>query len=677
MPGWRVRRARLARLAALTLLAVAWLVATGPAAGAHALLRSSDPADGTSVDKAPSRVVMVFTERPEPRLSGAQLLDSDGRPVATGKVEAVPGKPLELVLPLRGLPDGTYTVTWRVVSRDDGHVTGGAFAFGVGVAAPAAGSATPAAGSGTPSPSVLPTAGRLALYCGLVLLLGAAVSGLLVDRGRLQGPVSVLLGVGAGLAVVGMVARVAAERSAVRASLGELLATGAGRSLIWLAAGVVATVAASAAVAARPAARRRLLLLGAAAAVTMLLEVMAGHAATPSSLRPLNVLAQWLHIAAVGAWAGGLAWLLASLLGREPSGEPGADALVSRGEAVRRFSTLALPTVVVIAVTGVARALDLAGGWHGLLDTSFGRVLDVKTLLFLAVLGLAALNRYRLVPALSGAAGKLGAIRRSVAGEAALAVLVLLAAALLTQLPPGKFALAQQARQAIPNNVEVQGSDFTTSVRLALTVTPGTPGPNTFTAKVSDYDDQAAFPATRVALRFSLRDRPEVAGNTLELAKGGDGLWRGRGSQLSIQGRWVIIGLVEGSGSAYTVPLDLQTRGSEPRVTVSRAPGQPDLYTITLPTGGTLQAYVDPGKAGANTVHFTFFTAGGDEQTIDAAHARMTTPSGASQTLRLLRLSDGHFAANADLGAGRSTFAINATTNRGVPVDASFSQQIQ
>jgi copper transport protein len=668
MSGWRVRRARLPRLAALALLAVAWLVATGPAAGAHALLRSSDPADGTSVDKAPSQVVLVFTERPEPRLSSAQLLDSDGRPVATGKVQPVPGKPLELALPLRGLPDGTYTVTWRVVSRDDGHVTGGAFAFGVGVAAPAAGSATPAAGSGTPSPSVLPTAGRLALYCGLVLLLGAAVSGLLVDRGRLRGPASVLLGVGAGLAVVGMVARVAAERSAVRASLGELLSTGAGRSLIWLAAGVAATVAASAAVAARPAARRRLLLLGAAAAATWLLWVMAGHAASPSSLRPLNVLVQWLHVAAVGAWAGGLAWLLASLLGREQE---------DRGEAVRRFSRLALPTVGVIAVTGVARALDLAGGWHGLLDTSFGRVLDVKTLLFLAVLGLAAVNRYRLVPALSGAAGKLGAIRRSITGEAALAVLVLLAAALLTQLPPGKFALAQQARQAAPTNVEVQGSDFTTSVRLALTVTPGTPGPNTFTAKVSDYDTKAAFPATRVALRFSLRDRPEVAGNTLELAKGGDGLWRGRGSQLSIQGRWVIIGLVEGSGSAYTVPLDLQTRGSEPRVTVSRAPGQPDLYTITLPTGGTLQAYVDPGKAGANTVHFTFFTAGGDEQAIDAAHARMTTPSGANQTLRLLRLSDGHFAANTDLGTGRSTFAIDATTNRGVPVGASFSQQIQ
>ena len=682
MSGWRVRRARLPRPAALALLAVAWLVATGPAAGAHALLRSSDPADGTSVDKAPSQVVLVFTERPEPRLSSAQLLDSDGRAVAAGKVQPVPGKPLALALPLRGLPDGTYTVTWRVVSRDDGHVTGGAFAFGVGVAAPAAGSATPAAGSGTPSPSVLPTAGRLALYCGLVLLLGAAVSGLLVDRGRLRGPASVLLGVGAGLAVVGMAARVAAERSAVRASLGELLSTGAGRSLIWLAAGVVATVAASAAVAARPAARRRLLLLGAAAAATMLLEVMAGHAATPSSLRPLNVLTQWLHVAAVGAWAGGLAWLLASLLGREqedPEGsvEPGTGAQVSRGEAVRRFSRLALPTVGVIAVTGVARALDLAGGWHGLLDTSFGRVLDVKTLLFLVVLGLAAVNRYRLVPALSGAAGKLGAIRRSITGEAALAVLVLLAAALLTQLPPGKFALAQQARQAAPTNVEVQGSDFTTSVRLALTVTPGTPGPNTFTAKVSDYDTKAAFPATRVALRFSLRDRPEVAGNTLELAKGGDGLWRGRGSQLSIQGRWVIIGLVEGSGSAYTVPLDLQTRGSEPRVTVSRAPGQPDLYTITLPTGGTLQAYVDPGKPGANTVHFTFFTAGGDEQTIDAAHARMTTPSGANQTLRLLRLSDGHFAANTDLGTGRSTFAIDATTNRGVPVGASFSQQIQ
>jgi copper transport protein len=698
------------RASAVVLLAGLWLLASGPAAGAHALLRSSDPADGASVDRAPRQVSLTFTERPEPRLSTVHVLDADGQQVQAGPAGPVAGQPLQLRVPLGALADGTYTVTWRTVSRDDGHVTGGAFAFGVGVAAPLAGAAGAAAPAATtPSPSLLATAGRWVLYCGLALLLGASVAGLMVFRGRLPAAAPVLLLGGAGLALGGLAARVVAERSAVGASLGALLASDAGRHLAWLAAGVVAAAAAAGLLVAqltraggpaRPAgqadsqaggwplpatgvARGWLAVVGAAAAAAMLLQVLAGHAAAPAGLRPLNLVAQWLHLLAVGVWAGGLVWLLAGLLGRDRPAEGSGDthphpaARADRVQAVGRFSRLAFPVVVVLAVTGVVRALDLAGGWRGLVETGFGRVLDLKALLFAGLLVLAARNRYRLVPALAGPAGRLGALRRSVAGEIVLVAGVLLAAAVLTQLPPGKFAVAAPAaRPAPPASVQVQGSDVTTSVRLALTVAPGTTGPNTFTAKVTDYDSGQAFPATRVALRFTFRDRPEVGGSTLELARGGDGLWRARGSQLSIDGRWVIAALVQGQAAAFTVPLELRTRTAESQVQVARTPGQPDLYTITVPTG-TLQAYVDPGRAGANTVHFTFFTAGGDEQPIDQLHARMTTPAGQSRRLQALRLSDGHFAANTNLRPGRVTFAVDAIPHGGAPVSASFSQQIK
>jgi copper transport protein len=671
----------LRRAFAVGLLAGGWLLASGPAAGAHALLRASDPADGASVDRPPRQVTLTFTERPEPRLSVVHVLDADGHQVDAGGAVPVAGNPLQLRVPLGDLPDGTYTVTWRTVSRDDGHVTGGAFAFGVGVAAPAAGTAaTSTRAATTPPPSPLAVAGRWLLYLGLALLLGAAATGLAVYGGRLPAAARPLLLTGAGLTLVGVGARVVAARSAVGGSLGELLASDSGRHLVWLAGGALASAAAAGLLAAT-AGRRRLAVVGVAAAATMLLEVLAGHAAAPSPLRPLNLLAQWLHLLAVGAWAGGLVWLLACLLGREQpakgAGNPDGAAPVGRVQAVVRFSRLALPVVVLIALTGVVRALDLAGGWRGLADTGFGRVLDLKLLVFAGALVLATLNRYRLVPALGEPAGPLRALRRSVTGEIALVACVLLGAAILTQLPPGKFALATAPRPSPPPSVQVQGSDYATSVRLALTVSPGTTGPNTFTAKVTDYDTGQPVAANRVALRFSLPDRPEVGGATLNLDRGGDGLWRARGSQLSIDGRWAITALVQGPGPAVTVPLELRTRTAEPEVTVSRAPGQPDLYTITLPAGGRLQAYVDPGRPGANTVHFTFFTATGSEQVIDEAHARMTTPSGASRPLELLVISPGHFAANTSLDPGRSTFLIDATPDRGAPISASFSQQIK
>jgi hypothetical protein len=400
----------------------------------------------------------------------------------------------------------------------------------------------------------------------------------------------------------------------------------------------------------------RLMVVGVAAGVTMLLHVLVGHAAGPSPLRSVNLLVQWLHLLAVGTWIGGLVWLLAGLRGRERP-EQLASAV--------RFSKLAAPVLGLVAVTGLSRALHLAGGWRGLLDSPYGRFLDLKVALFLGLVLLGALNRFRVVPALADGVRRLDSLRRNVRGEVVLAACILAVTAVFSQLPPGKFVVERaSAKPPAPPSVQVEGSDFATSVRIALTATPGAAGPNSFAAKVTDYDSGEDWPATRVALRFTPRGQPEIGSSTLDLTRAGDGLWRGQGSQLSIAGRWVVVGLVEGSGPAVTVPMELETRTVPQPVKVSQAPGQPTLYTITLSAGGTLQGYIDPGRTGPNTVHFTFFNPSGDEQPSDKARATMTRQSGAPEALTLIRLGPGHFAANVDLEPGRVSFAIDATAGR-------------
>jgi copper transport protein len=554
-------------------LVVGWLAVTAPAAAAHALLRSSDPPAGASLERPPRSVRLTFTEAPDPALSSVQVLDMGGRAVQAGRAAAVPGRPLELQAPVGELADGTYTVSWRVVSRVDGHVTRGSFGFGIGAgsggAVPAA---APAAGPVAAAPSALALAGRWALYWGLALLLGAAAAGLLVLGGRLPATARPLLGVGLGLAAAGLTAVVLAERSAVGVPFGALVASGPGRALLREAVALGLVAVATGALLARPRSRAALVAVGLAATVALGAHAAGGHAAGghaagQSGLRAANLLVQWAHLVAVGAWVGGLAWLLAGLRGRDRAGQIAA---------VVRFSRLAAVAVAVVAVTGLARAADELGSPQRLVSTGFGRTLLAKAALVAVLLAVAAANRYRKVPALAAGGGTIATLRRAVRGELAVAAAVLLAAALLSELPPAAFATTPTANPtAAPAAVTVSGNDYATSVRLTLTVTPGLAGPNTFTARLADYDTNAPLDARRVKLDFALPARPDLGTSVLELGRAGDGLWRGHGSALSLRGSWQVTALAATPGGAVTIPLQLQTRTPPELLVAPRSSGPP------------------------------------------------------------------------------------------------------
>ena len=205
MPGRRYAIALAA--AALLLLAAAACAAAFPAAAvAHSALESSDPAAGSSVPASPSRIGLAFSEAPEVKVSMVKVLDSSGRSVpGISDPQAVAGDAEQLeVIPSQPLADGVYTVNYRVISAVDGHVLSGAFAFGVGQ--------TPAPGSEivvdllrtSPWTSALAGAGRWLLYTGLVLLVGAASTSLLVYGGRLPRRGVVVLRSAAVAAVAGL-----------------------------------------------------------------------------------------------------------------------------------------------------------------------------------------------------------------------------------------------------------------------------------------------------------------------------------------------------------------------------------------------------------------------------------------------------------------------------------------
>ena len=119
-------------------------------------------------------------------------------------------------------------------------------------------------------------------------------------------------------------------------------------------------------------------------------------------------------------------------------------------------------------------------------------------------------------------------------------------------------------------------------------------------------------------------------------------MWAAHGTVLSMDGRWDVSVLVQESSNAVTVPLTLETRLPAERIrTIPGSNGQPTIYEIDLLGGASLQSYVDPGTAGRNTVHFTFFQGGGSEQPIAAAMATALPPTGAMTELHLIRFDAG------------------------------------
>lgn len=520
----------------------AYAIHAAPPAGAHALLTESSPADGATVDQSPSEVLLTFTESLDPLLTVVHVLDASGARVEGGRTE-IPGLPTRARVPLGPLAQGTYTVTWRTTSTADGHTTVGTVAFGVGVPVTAAGASGSPTGVRTPTAAAI--TGRWLFYVGSVLLLGAAAVGLLVVSK--PGVLSVwLLNLSWAAAAIGLALTIADQRATTRTSLANLFESSTGQKLMAQAIAVGLTWLAVCWASLRPC-RAALVAVGVGASAVMLERALSGHA-DASTVPWFTVGVQWLHMVAVGAWVGGLAWLLLAIR----RGDTGRGAGLGR-----RFSTVAAATLAVVALTGTLRAVDEVGSWSGLLDTSFGVTLLVKLGLFAGLVALGARSRFRHVAVDAGA--RLLGLRRTVRAEMAVAAAVLGATAVLAGLPPSSSVAAASKLQR-PASVTVTGSDYATSVRVRLVVSPGTAGPNQFDATIVDYDSTEPVPADSVSLRVQLDDRPEIAPSTIALSRDADAHWRASSSAISIGGRWTVTAVVGSQSDALEVPMGFETR---------------------------------------------------------------------------------------------------------------------
>jgi len=95
---------------------------------AHAFLEHAQPAVGSTVHAAPTRVELRFSEQLEPAFSTLRVVDRDGKAVDRHDKSVPDGDRTRMAISLTPLRPGKYRVIWRAVSLDT-HVTEGDFVF--------------------------------------------------------------------------------------------------------------------------------------------------------------------------------------------------------------------------------------------------------------------------------------------------------------------------------------------------------------------------------------------------------------------------------------------------------------------------------------------------------------------------------------------------------------------
>jgi copper resistance protein D len=160
-----------------------------------------------------------------------------------------------------------------------------------------------------------------------------------------------------------------------------------------------------------------------------------GHAVMGEGIaRIVHELNQMVHLLAAGLWLGGLVplgWWL-----RRASTKQDDPGITLTRHVIRHFSRMGYVAVGAIALSGAINSLLLVGSLSAFVGTPYGRLLGLKIVLFLAMAGIALVNRLYIAPRVFSDPAALGALWRTVGLELGLGLGILAVVSVLGTWPP-------------------------------------------------------------------------------------------------------------------------------------------------------------------------------------------------------------------------------------------------
>ncbi len=450
-------------LAAVVLL---WSPA-GPAA-AHTELLRSDPPNGGMVAEGRTELTLWFDEAVGASFSNVEVRTLGGEVVASDFALAEDGH--RMVVSTPPLERGSYVIDWHAFSMVDGHASTGQVVFGSGLRPD-----TVAANGETP-PLELVVARWIDLATLLVALGAVTVGGRVLAaagpggagvrrRVRRYAAYAALLACYSGVLTAFLRTRAAGAPLQAWAGQTWLTLSSSSWGNLWLAREAALVVAAVALwrwrhLGAEP--HRRV--AGAALVVAVVVEGFAGHASALPERSTVAALMAAGHVLAAGVWAGGLGVLAVTVL---RALRPGRDQARPDAGVWRAYSPRAAVASGVLLATGLYETGRHVPLTESLTDTVYGQAVLVKAGLLAGALALAGINTLLVNPDLAARWPALrarlpqgDAVRRTfvrtVTVEAAVLVVAVLAAGVLTSVPTSR-EVAVATRPAVPHVENVDG----------------------------------------------------------------------------------------------------------------------------------------------------------------------------------------------------------------------------
>ena len=500
-------------------------------ASAHAYIIKSTPSENEILDESPGKVSIEFDETIQPNFNSIEVFDSAGKRVDQkhGRIDAKNHAIIESSLK-KSLPDGTYSIRWRVVSSD-GHPVQGTIPFQIGNETENNSGINQESTGYTPGWDLIIIRwlqySSNACYIGTLffylLVLPKAFLEIAVVRRRCSQLLTVSF-IALTLSILLSLPLQASIESGLPWNsvlnldvLMDMVAnTRFGKTWLIQIDGLVVLCLLTFFLQ-KNGMNKRLwvwlsFILGMGLAGS---RAFTSHAASTTNVS-LSIPLDVLHLLSAFIWIGSLI-ALAALIPFSRKAETKELYL----ESIRRFAKWGMLLVIVLALTGFAASFSYIPNPRTLLVTDYGRVLTGKVFLLVIMVLFAASNFVK------GKQRRKEGLSASLWGELTAGLMVFILSVLLTNLPTAMVS---------PGPFKETNKVGTTST-ITLEVTPNVFGENTLELSLKDQSGRPIKRIEQVTLTFTSLEM-EMGKDTAILKKVKDGIYRSKGMNFNMAGRW-------------------------------------------------------------------------------------------------------------------------------------------